>query len=269
MKRATWLGLAALLTASNAVAQQLHPIPNSPGSTLVWRAKPSADDMATYYPPKARRAERGGWAVIECQTLATGDMKDCLVLGESPKDFGFGDAALKLSAKFKLDPAKNDPATLAGGVVAIPILMLTPSDSAVPPRDYLAGEPSVLLTTTPKGSAPCPTTDSPGQGCSVHRFSWVQRPSLPETADLVRRAAATPERTTVLCPIAADMKLRGCSPNGPADPTQVEAVSGLIPLFTAPTQAEDKTPTKDGFVVVQFNWPALKHAVETSVLTRR
>lgn len=261
--------LGALLIGGAASAQQLHALPNGPGSPLVWRAKPSANDMAAYYPPKAQRAERAGWAVIECQTLVTGDMKDCLLLGEAPKDFGFGDAALKLSSKFKLDPAKNDPAMLAGGVIAIPILMLTPSDSALPPRDYLAGEPSVLLTPKPNGATPCPTDDAPGRTCSVHKFSWNQRPSLAQTADLVRRAAATPERTTALCSIGVDMKLRGCMLDKASDPTQVAAVSELMALFTAPTQTDDKAPTTNGSVLVQFNWPALKQAVEASVLTRR
>lgn len=266
MRRWTWLVLAGAVLGGAAHAQDLHAIPSDP-ATLVWRTKPSGDDMAAVYPPKAQREEKAGWAIVECQTQASGDLTACRVLGEAPADYGFGAAALRLAPKFKLDPKKNDPAELAGGVVAIPIVLLTPTGAPVPPRDALAGDPSVLLTPSAKGAAPCPTETAPAQTCGVHKFTWAARPRLAETAVLVRSAAATPASTTVLCPIGEDMKLKGCSLTGPADPTQVTAMSGLIPLFTAPAQADDKAPTKDSFALVQFNWTSLKRAVEASALT--
>lgn len=267
MKRWIWLACAAALLGGAAQAQALHAIPTDPKTPLVWRMKPSGGDMAAIYPPKAQREEKAGWAVIECQTLASGDLKDCQLLGEAPANYGFGDAALKLASKFKLDPKKNDPAELAGGVVTIPILLLTPTGAPLPHRDYLVGEPSVLLTPAPNGPAPCPTSTASTQTCRVHKFAWATRPRLSETAALVRSAASAPASTTVLCPIGADMKLTRCSLTGPADPSQVAAISGLIPLFTAPAEAEDKTASQGGLAMVQFNWPALKRAVETSVLT--
>lgn len=257
--------MAAQFLGGAAGAQALHDVS---AKGLVWRMKPSGNDMAAVYPQKAQSEERAGWAVVECQILPTGDLKDCQVLGEGPTDYGFGDAALKLAPKFKLDVRKNDPADLAGGVVAIPIILLTPVGAPYPNRDYLAGEPSALLTPAANGRAPCPTKAIPTQTCAVHRFSWATRPSLVETATLVRGAAAAPATTAVLCPIGEDMKLAHCTLTGPADPSQIAAMTGLIPLFTAPAEAEDKAAAKDGFVLVQFNWPSLHRAVETSVLTK-
>lgn len=189
------------------------------------------------------------------------------MLGEAPTDYGFGAAAMKLMPKFKLDPKKNDPAELAGGVVAIPIVLLTPTGAPIPPRDALAGDPAVLLTPAAKGSAPCPTPAAPAQTCGVHPFTWETRPRLAEIAALVRGAATVPASTTVLCPIGADMKLKGCKLTGEADPSQVAAITGLIPLFTAPARTDDKASTEDGFALVQFNWASLKRAVEASALT--
>jgi hypothetical protein len=39
------------------------------------------------------------------------------------------------------------------------------------------------------------------------------------------------------------------------------------PLFTAPTEANDKASAKDDFILPRFGWLALEHAIETSVPT--
>lgn len=267
MKSWILIAMTAALLGGGANAQALHAIPTDPKANLVWRMKPNGADIAAIYPQKAQREEKAGWALMECQTQASGDLKDCRLLGEAPANYGFGAAALKLAPKFKLDPKKNDPAELAGGVVAIPIVLLTPTGAPVPPIDALAGDPSVLLTPVLNGPAPCPSNADPAQTCGVHKFIWAARPRIAETAALVSGAAVAPASTTVLCPIGADMKLKGCKLTGEADPSQVAAITGLIPLFTAPAETDDKTASKGGFALVQFNWASLKRAVEASALT--
>jgi hypothetical protein len=262
------LGRLALLTALVALlggpasAQALHAIPTG----FSWRLKPSGDDIARVYPNKARLENKFGWTVIECQTEPTGDIRDCLVLGESPAGYGFGEAGLKLARRFQLDTKKTAPTELTGGVVTIPIMMTM--DGSLPLRNTLAGDQSVLLSPSANGVTLCPTDVAPGQKCRSHRFVWATRPSLVETAPFVRSAGARPATTAVICPIGEDMRLRACTQAGPADPSQIAAMNGLIPLFAAPPQADDKTPAKDGFALIQFDWPALKLAVETSVLTK-
>lgn len=260
--------MVAALLGGTASAQALHPL--KPDGAL-WKTRPNADQMAEYYPAEARRKEVSGWSVIECQTQTTGDLKDCLVLGEAPAGLGFGAAGLKLSQYFKMDPRKASAEVLAGGVVTIPILMQTPDGARTqtPAFDVSAGQPSVLLTAAKGGNLPCPSSAAPTQTCIAHRFSWAAHPGIVETAPLIRAASASPETTRLICPIGADMKLTGCMLAGQADPSQIKAMDDLLPMFTAPTEAEDKAPAKNGFVLMQFDWPALKHAVETSVLTRQ
>jgi hypothetical protein len=264
MKRLMWLILAAQVLGGAASAQTLHPLPSR---GLAWKAMPSANDITRYYPDKAQRAGLSGWAVIECLTETTGDLKSCQLLGEAPAGADFGAAALRLSRLFKLDVSKVAPETLSGGVVTIPIV-LTLDGKPRGLRNDLAGGPSVLLTPSAKGATPCPTAAAPSQTCEPHRFEWAERPTITESAPFVRGAAGSPTLTAVICPIGADMKLSHCIQAGSADPTQVAAMNQLLPLFTAPPQAEDKALARDGFVLVQFDWPALKRAVETSVLTR-
>jgi hypothetical protein len=266
MARLAWLVLAAQLAAGGASAQTLHELT---AKGLVWRMKPNGADIAQIYPPKAQREEKAGWAVAECLTLETGDLKDCKLLGEAPANYGFGEAALKLTPKFKIDAKKSDPGILKDGVIAIPIILLTPVRSPVPLRDYLAGDPSTLLTIAPGGrGAPCPTEAAPTQKCVSHPFTWAQRPTIVETAALVRSVGDSASATAVLCDIGGDMRLSHCAQFGPANAAEIKAMAGLTPLFTAPAEADDKTSTRNGKILVQFNWPALRHAVETSALTR-
>lgn len=266
MKRWAWLALAAQCVAGIAGAQTLHPI--SPKG-MPWRTTPSGNDIARHYPPGADRANIGGWTVIECLTQVTGKLEDCKILGEAPAGGGFGEAGLKLIRLFQVDLTKMPPESLAGGVLAMPIILNIPNGAPTPPRNDLAGEPSAVLKPAKAGKLPCPVTGAPDQVCAAHRFSWATRPGIAETAAFVRAAAAAPASSSIICQVGDDQRPTACQPYGPADQTQVEAMKALAPRFTLPPKAEDKTPTKDGFVVMQFDWPALKHAVETSVLTRQ
>ena len=57
----------------------------------------------------------------------------CKVLAEDPRGAGFGEAALKLSERFKMKPMSRDGQPVAGGVVRIPIKFRIPTPPA-PPR---------------------------------------------------------------------------------------------------------------------------------------
>ena len=63
----------------------------------VWLAAPTAADVAAAYPEKARAAGLGGGVELMCSAARDGSMRDCDVLGESPRGQGFGNAARKLA----------------------------------------------------------------------------------------------------------------------------------------------------------------------------
>lgn len=82
--------------------------------------------MARYYPERAQRMEKGGSATIQCTVTAKGTVTACSVVSEEPADFGFGEAALKLSRLFKMKPKTEDGAPVEGGTVRIPLRFVVP-----------------------------------------------------------------------------------------------------------------------------------------------
>lgn len=88
--------------------------------------QPSADDLAQYYPERANRLGKAGAAELRCTVTARGALAGCVVLGEDPPGFGFGEAALKLARIFKLKPATADGAPVDGGVFAPKITFRLP-----------------------------------------------------------------------------------------------------------------------------------------------
>lgn len=63
---------------------------------------PTGNDIAAYYPVRAMNLGQEGWAVINCAVTADRAVADCAVVAENPPGFEFGDAALKLSALFRM-----------------------------------------------------------------------------------------------------------------------------------------------------------------------
>lgn len=87
-----------------------------------WATKPTAEDMARFYPAAAAAAKVGGRATIDCRVTVEGRLTQCKVLSESPGELGFGAAALQLAEVFQMRPKTRDGKPVAGGQVTIPLL---------------------------------------------------------------------------------------------------------------------------------------------------
>jgi protein TonB len=89
-------------------------------ATYVIQA-PSPADLAENYPRKAKEAHVTGRAVILCSADQRGDTRACALVDETPKGYGFGDAAMRMGSMFKVAPQPPNQCQYAPMVVIIPI----------------------------------------------------------------------------------------------------------------------------------------------------
>lgn len=130
--------LLSMLLSEAAPAPAPAPTAQTP-STITqadWLRKPTAEDLARYYPDQAVRTNQSGRVIFECSAEKDGSLANCRVLEESPQGMGFGDAALKLAALFKMRPMTKDGVPVAGGTIRIPIRFLLPEG----PLDTMSAE---------------------------------------------------------------------------------------------------------------------------------
>jgi periplasmic protein TonB len=95
-----------------------------------WVRRPSASEIADYYPLDARRQHVRGVALLACGVAADTKVRACQVLAEAPRGEGFGAAALEMSQLFRIRPTRVDGKVYDRARVAIPVYfgMTAPGD---------------------------------------------------------------------------------------------------------------------------------------------
>jgi TonB family protein len=91
-----------------------------------WVAKPNANDLGSAYPRHAMLNQITGQAKITCVVTAAGALEGCRVVGEAPPGFGFGEAAVAMSPRFRMRPMTVDGKPVGGAKITIPINFFIP-----------------------------------------------------------------------------------------------------------------------------------------------
>ncbi|OJU13759.1 MAG: hypothetical protein BGN86_15400 [Caulobacterales bacterium 68-7] len=119
------LGLAfafALLAAAGAARAQMS-------SFSAWQGAPTAEDLRRVYPQRALAAHLGGTAVLDCEIGLDGYLKACLVVSETPRGYDFGQAALAVAGKYRMEPKMTGGRPTAGGRTRLPVVFSTPGQA--------------------------------------------------------------------------------------------------------------------------------------------
>jgi len=86
-----------------------------------WVERPR--DLARYYPRRAMRMNMEGLVTLNCRVGADG-LLDCVVVSETPPDWEFGEAALRIAGEHRMVPAmRNGQAVEARYVMRVPFTL--------------------------------------------------------------------------------------------------------------------------------------------------
>jgi len=118
--RSAWLftlAIAGSAAASSAFGDALITDPT-------WLEKPSGEDLAHFAPRRAAEYGVSGRVLLTCRVKTDGRLAGCGITEEAPQGWGYGGAALRMSAKFRMQP-KMVGGQPEGGSVRFPVNFVT------------------------------------------------------------------------------------------------------------------------------------------------
>lgn len=100
---------------SSTVLTPFESVATPPGPVEIgdprWLQRPR--NLAAYYPARAIERNVEGAVRLDCVVRVTG-LLDCSVISESPRGWGFGDAALRMARAHRMVPATRDGVAVEG-----------------------------------------------------------------------------------------------------------------------------------------------------------
>jgi TonB family protein len=116
------IGLSAHISLADTAASSGSPlrVPHVVARPS-WLVKPTQAELQWAYPNDALRKNINGFARLGCVVTASGEAVNCQVLSEEPDGAGFGQAALKLTPRFRFQPQTVDGVAVGGANIVIPV----------------------------------------------------------------------------------------------------------------------------------------------------
>jgi TonB family protein len=197
MLRLLALSTAAVLCAAPALAQ-------------TWTAAPTVADMAAAYPDKAKAQGVGGAVDLVCTAARDGSLEDCSVLGEQPRNLGFGPAARRL-----IEQKLRVAGVVKGQEIQIPVTF----------------SPALAK----------------GDGFTVKTPVWASLPTVSDMQTAAPKNEGGPNnvRVTLVCDVQAGGTLSSCAVDReePAGQGFGPAILALAPKFQVALMSAEGMPT--------------------------
>jgi TonB family protein len=89
-------------------------------ATISYLERPTGQDFTAVHPPEALSRGLGGRVVLECLVQEDGALA-CAVASEDPMGEGFGEAARRAAARFRVAPETSDGRRTVGATLSIPL----------------------------------------------------------------------------------------------------------------------------------------------------